>query len=81
MVGQGRLVCVRWSSVQHRGAWSPPRPCVGCRGALLPLSLSPRPWQCLINGSITAAEGTEVRHAEELLEGGTVMEVEEVDSS
>ena len=76
---------MRWSCVQPRGAWSPLRPCVGCRGALLPLSLSlslsPPPWQCLINGSITAAEGTEVRHAEELLEGSTVMEVEEVDSS
>lgn len=33
-----------------------------------------RPEQCLINGLITTAEGTEVRHKEQLLGGGTVME-------
>ena len=71
-MGPGGLVCVR-GLCPTVGRVNPLRLCVCCRGRCSPQLWS---WQCLINELITAAERTEVRYAEELLEGCTVVEVD-----
>lgn len=65
---------MREGTVSNRGAGGAHLGSVWVVGGAAPPQLWS--WQCLINELITAAERTEVRYAEELLEGCTVVEVD-----